>query len=780
MRKLVLLTLAALHLAATASAARQHPATTGRVVGPTGAAVDYATVALLHDGLQAAGTTTDSDGRFTLSAADGTYTLQVRHLSYELLEQPLTVAGGGDLGEIRLTAASNRIDAVVVEAQLIRREADRFVIDVANAASAIGKDGVELLERAPGVWINDDKISINGKSGSKIYINDREIHLAGEQLLTYLRNLRTEDIQKIEVIPVSGAEYSADSSAGIIKITLRRHRESGLQGYVSLRSDQSHYNDTYRPSGSVSFHSRVVDLTLSGNGSLGSESMESLEQTRYPNGSLHSIARQDAHEHNFGTWGEAVFQAAPNHSVGVSSSFWHERTPSVNNALAELHTDRTQTTESRYARQPKEYNWTSSLNYVWKIDTLGSTLKLLGDYTDRRSDYIDDNRSSTDGRDSLHAADSRSRYRVWVAGLDFEKHLSSRWTLRAGAKYTSYRMKAATAYTYNTTGTWLPNERQSFDIDYTEQIGAAYAIVSGKFDRWALTAGLRGEYTRTDSRRSAIGSDYVSLFPNANISYALDAAGNHQLIAQYARKIARPSFWSLNPKREQISEYTYQQGNPYLKPSYTHDVSLTLVLAQRYTLTAGMTINTDDIEQTVERDPENPDMLAVNWVNYDDIRSYYVNAALPFRPVKWWEMQLNLFGSYMGQRTTADDPLRYCWTVNSYLSNTFTLPRKFYIDFAWSYFNGMRLGTTRISSNHFCNVAVKKRFGEYLTVTFRINNLLDRGQHVESRNDDFVREMEIRSGWQARMYRIGLTWNFKAGKAFRSRSVEGAADESRL
>ena len=780
MKKFILFIIQMLLIATTAAAARQHPTVTGRVVNPAGEAVDYATVALLRDGAQAAGTTSDGEGRFTLTAPDGDYVLQVRHLSYESYEAPLTLAGGADLGEIRLEAAANRIDAVVVEAQLIRREADRFVLDVAHAASAIGKDGVELLERAPGVWISDDKISINGKSGTKVYINDRELRLDSDQLLAYLRNLRTEDIQQIEVIPLSGAEYDADSAAGIIKITLRRRRESGLQGYVSLRSDQSRYNEAYRPSGSVSLHNRIVDLTLSGNGELGNETMESREQTRYANGSLNSFARQRQRNHDFGGWTEAVFQLAPSHSFGLSSSFWQNRDPSVNNALAELRTDRTQTTESRYARQPRERNWTSSLNYVWKIDTLGSTLKLLGDYTDRSSRYTDDNRSSTDGRDSLHAADSRSRYRVGVAGLDLEKHLSTRWTLRTGAKYTSYRMEAATAYTYNTTGAWLPNEQQSFDIDYTEQIGAAYAIVSGKFDRWSLVAGLRGEYTRTDSRRSAIGNHYASLFPNANLSYTLDAAGRHMLVAQYARKISRPSFWRLNPKREQISEYTYQQGNPYLKPSYTHDVSLTLVLAQRYTLTAGMTIDTDNIQQTVERDPENPNMLAVKWVNYDDIRSYYLNAALPFRPAKWWEIQLNAFGGYMGQRTTADDPLRYSWMVRSYLSNTFTLPRKFYIDLSWSYYNRVRLGNSSVAANHFCNLSVKKRFGESLTAYVSINNLLDRPQRFESHNDDFVRYVKIRSGWQACMFRFGVTCNFKAGKAFRSRSVEGAADESRL
>ena len=129
---------------------------------------------------------------------------------------------------------SEDIDEVVVTAQLIRREADRFVVDIANSPIAIGKDGEELLKSAPGVWIQDDKISINGSSGSKIYLNDREVKMEDEQLIAYLRSLRADDIQRIEVIPQSGADYDASSSGGIIKITTKRRIDSGLMGNASL------------------------------------------------------------------------------------------------------------------------------------------------------------------------------------------------------------------------------------------------------------------------------------------------------------------------------------------------------------------------------------------------------------------------------------------------------------------------------------------------------------------------------------------------------------------
>ena len=83
--------------------------------------------------------------------------------------------------------------------------------------------------------MDDEKISINGKSGSKVYVNDRELRMEPAQLLTYLRSLRADDIQKIEVVPTTGADYDADSSGGIIRITLRKRRENGMEGSLSDR-----------------------------------------------------------------------------------------------------------------------------------------------------------------------------------------------------------------------------------------------------------------------------------------------------------------------------------------------------------------------------------------------------------------------------------------------------------------------------------------------------------------------------------------------------------------
>lgn len=284
MKKLIFLIVILALAAANAFAARIYPAE-GRVVDEQGQAVEYATVVLLKGSDQVAGMATDNTGRFVLKVPSGEYTLSVQYLGFDPVVRQVRVEENNDLGEIVMKSSATRIEGVVVKAQLIRREADRFVVDVANAPAAIGKDGIELLERAPGVWVDDEKISINGKSGSKVYVNDRELRMEPAQLLTYLRSLRADDIQKIEVVPTTGADYDADSLGGIIRITLRKRRENGMEGSLSVDSRLGRWVRSVNPRARVNYHSGRLDLYGLAWFNLETDEFESDENTRYTSGS---------------------------------------------------------------------------------------------------------------------------------------------------------------------------------------------------------------------------------------------------------------------------------------------------------------------------------------------------------------------------------------------------------------------------------------------------------------------------------------------------------------
>ena len=195
---------------------------TGCIVDEKEEPVEYATVVFLQGEKQMGGTTTNEDGCFNINVLKGTYDFKVTYVGMKPYESKEKVEKNLDLGKIKLTSDGVVMQEVTVTASTIRREADRFVMQVEDQPITIGKNGEELLKQAPGVWITDDAISINGKSGTKIYINDREQNMSNEQLISFLKSLSAEDISKIEVIPQAGAEYSADTSSGIIKIYTRK------------------------------------------------------------------------------------------------------------------------------------------------------------------------------------------------------------------------------------------------------------------------------------------------------------------------------------------------------------------------------------------------------------------------------------------------------------------------------------------------------------------------------------------------------------------------------
>jgi hypothetical protein len=143
-----------------------------------------------------------------------------------------------NMGEIQLLESAIALKEFVLKGQRITRKPDRFIMNLAGDSTLLGKDGVNILNTAPGVFIQerDGSISVNGKSGTQVYVNERPRHESGTDLVRYLQNLKAEGIVKIEILPNAGAEYDANVTSGIIKITLRNRRDDGIDGSVGASS----------------------------------------------------------------------------------------------------------------------------------------------------------------------------------------------------------------------------------------------------------------------------------------------------------------------------------------------------------------------------------------------------------------------------------------------------------------------------------------------------------------------------------------------------------------
>ena len=188
----------------------------------------------------------------------------VQSIDYATHNQSLSLTGNTTLPDIQLSTESVSVGEVEVTARLITRESDRFVVDVANnPQAAAGNDAVEMISTSPGVWVNDDQISINGNEGTRVMVNERLLTHTGDDLIAYLRTIEADNIQKIEIIPIAGADYDADSKGGIIKITLKKQYLNGMMGSLGMRYGVNKHGSSYSPSANISYH--AGKLNVSGN-----------------------------------------------------------------------------------------------------------------------------------------------------------------------------------------------------------------------------------------------------------------------------------------------------------------------------------------------------------------------------------------------------------------------------------------------------------------------------------------------------------------------------------
>lgn len=126
---------------------------------------------------------------------------------------------------------TKEIDAVTIKKQVLKKQSDRFVYDVAASPVAKGNTTFDLLKQTPLLSTTDDKtLKIAGKNNAIVYINGRKSNMDAESLASFLKNTPAENIQKIEVITLPGSEYQVEASDGIINIVLKKKMTDGLNG----------------------------------------------------------------------------------------------------------------------------------------------------------------------------------------------------------------------------------------------------------------------------------------------------------------------------------------------------------------------------------------------------------------------------------------------------------------------------------------------------------------------------------------------------------------------
>ncbi|MBK8426846.1 MAG: TonB-dependent receptor [Lewinellaceae bacterium] len=630
----------------------------------------------------------------------GTYFVTAFLMGYQKYESgPIEVDAARsriDLPPFQLEKSANMLAEVTVahKKPFIERHLDKLVLNVENSIVSAGSSILEVLERAPGVVVNQEtSISLKGKQGVIVMIDGKPSPLSGADLINYLKGIPSTNIDRIEIITNPSAKYDAAGNAGIINIRFKKDQRQGLNGNLALSLGQGFYT---KPSGSTNLNFRKKQWNLFGNYSYSQpkgftrfyinrkffnadHSLESVfDQT--------SFIKQPIRSHN-GKFG-ADFYAGKKTVIGVmfnGNLFRNTRDGFTNAIITNPEGALQYTTETDNVLKDKRFNGFGNVNFKHTIDSTGKELTLDADYghfNSRADQNFITRQFSAVGNPApdytLHT-DQRGQLSVRSLKADYVHPLKKEAKWEAGLKSSMVETDNDIRFFNVVDGAYLPDESNSNHFIYKENINAAYVNFAKSFPKFDFQLGLRVEQTKTDGKQLTTGQqfnrNYAYLFPSVFVNRKLTE--KNQLSFSYSRRIDRPDYRQLNPFRIFVDPYTYVVGDPALKPVLTNSFELGHTFDNQYSTTLSYTQSKEVITDVFVQDDSTriSYQTPANLQNFDQVS---LAASMPLRIQQWMTSQIN--GSLYWNRYTS--PFQGGNLLNSYtswdinVSNSFTLGKK--------------------------------------------------------------------------------------------------------
>ncbi len=554
-------------------------------------------------------------------------------------------------------AQDNTLNEVTVSSKkpLIEHKIDRVIFNVENSITAIGGDALDAIGKAPGVHVNGTEgISLAGKSTVSLMIDDKLMELGGEELAEVLHSIPSENIARIEVITAPPAKYDAAGNSGMINIVTKKRKQQGLNGSVTGNLAQ---NSLTSARGAGAFNYRKDKLNIYGNTSFGDNYSKPIERQTafYPDEQWNQVNHVDnLNNYHYSQLG-ADYDINPRSVIGILYTYAGS-TPKMIEHINGTWAGAGNSIDSFVNTSAHDANFGErnvvNLNYVWKIDSTGKKLSTDGDFFTRTGRMVRDfttNDLLTDGTPTgINSTDRSTGEQVlYIGSVKADMELPTPFAkISFGAKASWIHVVSDNVFQYLDTGAYITDPTKTNKFDYHENTQALYLSVQKKLSKqWDAQAGLRGEYTQTQANSITIAqvnnTQYFKLFPTAYLQYTPNE--NNVFNLNYNRRIDRPNMLQINPFRRYLTPSSYEEGNPFLQPSYTSNLEFSYTLKSNYTFTTYVQHTTQAASQILDVDTVNKG-LYYRYANIGTSTNYGITASAVISPAKWWESNTQFYG----------------------------------------------------------------------------------------------------------------------------------------
>jgi iron complex outermembrane recepter protein len=666
--------LTALLMVLTSLAQTAKTGISGSVIDGNQKTIEAATIALLRakDSSTIKFAVADKNGNYIFeNVANGKYIVTVTAAghqkaftqSFEISEtQPVI-----NLKTLELVPVSKSMSNVTVTAKkpFIEQKIDRTIVNVEASLTNAGATALEVLEKSPGITVDKDgNISLKGKEGVMVLIDGRPTYLSGPDLANFLRGMQANQLDQLEIMTNPPAKYDAAGNAGIINIKTKKNKQFGYNGSATVGYGQWYY-PKFNESFNFNYRKNKVNLfTNLGHNygeSTGTMDIERNFIDRNTKVLLSSFDQHTRRYNNNNTYNGKVgvdYFLSKNTTLGiVVTGYTSNQNRSMNTTTDIDFQNGDLSKQSGVSTEKQQWkNYSTNLNFRQVLDTTGSELTADMDFvgydshnaTSLRNYYFDKTGIPTQTPDTLLGALPQN-IKIYSGKMDYLRPLKKGARFEAGIKSSVVKTDNNARYDSLINGAIVHDYNRSNFFIYEENINAAYANISGPLSKkWNGQLGLRLENTNAKGDQATTGvkfkRNYTQLFPTAYLQYL--ANKNNSFVLNYGKRIRRPNYQSLNPFISFLDRYTFQQGNPNLKPQFSQNVELSHTYKNFLTTTVNYSRTTDILQEVIEQN-EDKNETFVRQANIAKQRQIglSVNTSIPV--TKWWSSNifLNVFNN---------------------------------------------------------------------------------------------------------------------------------------
>ena len=740
--------------------------------------------------------TSDENGIFNFEIEQASsFTIYIKEYGFQEFEQnfqtkeiksPLTILLKKD--------ESIDLKTVTISGQkpLIKRKIDRLEFNVENTPLQ-NLSAWDIVKNTPNVLVKNDQLSVRGNTQILVTINDKKTLMTEDQLKQLLENTEGSTVSSVEVITNPPAKYEASGSA-IINIKMKQNVLSGYKGQFSTRyhqatyakgmvgTSQSYNKNKWQLSGSYYF---VNGKYMRSNFDVVTYDAD---KTRWESDMVRKTVAKAQHIYNFAS--QYTIDSLSNLQFGLNG---YNNPASIGNykVPTTIYSLDTNEIESYYLTQNHRREFSNNFNAYLAYDKKFGKNNLTWTNNFSTRHY----KESQDVLTQLHfinqpykenyfLSKAKQDINLYATQLDYAL-TNNNFGLEAGLKYSFVKNDNDLDFFEKTTNQIDYQPEKSNVFNYKEQIFAAYVSSNFKWKKWVAKAGLRTETTWiniiSDNPYSKNNRTKTDFFPTAYLMYSFEKSG--QIGLNYGKRIDRPNYNFLNPSKSYYNLFSYFQGDPSIKSTIIHNLSLTYTISD-WNFEAYYRYEKNPAMELSIQNPETFETV-YHFTNIKNGEAYGLNLSKNYNLKSWWKINLFAMAEYnknyffgTDQKTYKNDVVFYNVNLNTQID--LDTEKTFSISVGYVYNSKAIQASFDIgSSQNTYLILNKKLWDKRFEIGLTLNDIFrtDRNTIVTK----YANQNQYFKDYRDTQYFIlNLKYNFGNQKVKEAKQIEKTAEQNRI